>query len=157
MKNILIILFSFLISKSLEFSNLRILDGDSVKENALIIYELRFERNDLVMKASNKTDNLKNETNATLCFRNHDKKRKNIQCRFNNSNSDGYFLIYCNITLAFLLIFLISYQIMNRRIILFLILPYLLELIKYLHHVPLIYLLHQLLNNMLFLEVLLII
>ena len=98
MKNILIILFSFLISKSLEFSNLRILDGDSVKENALIIYELRFERNDLVMKASNKTDNLKNETNATLCFRNHDKKRKNIQCRFNNSNSDGYFLIYCNIT-----------------------------------------------------------
>ncbi len=98
MKNILIILFSFLISKSLEFSNLRILDGDSVKENALIIYELRFERNDLVMKASNKTDNLKNETNATLYFRNHDKKRKNIQCRFNNSNSDGYFLIYCNIT-----------------------------------------------------------
>lgn len=98
MKNILIILFSFLLSKSLEFSNLRILDGDSVKENALIIYELRFERNDLVMKASNKTDNLKNETNATLYFRNHDKKRKNIQCRFNNSNSDGYFLIYCNIT-----------------------------------------------------------
>lgn len=98
MKNILIILFSFLISKSLEFSNLRILDGDSVKENALIIYELRFEKNDLVMKASNKTDNLKNETNATLYFRNHDKKRKNIQCRFNNSNSDGYFLIYCNIT-----------------------------------------------------------
>jgi hypothetical protein len=98
MKNILIILFSFLLSKSLEFSNLRILNGDGVKENALIIYELRFERNDLVMKASNKTDNLKNETNATLYFRNHDKKRKNIQCRFNNSNSDGYFLIYCNIT-----------------------------------------------------------
>ena len=98
MKNILIILFSFLLSKSLEFNNLRILNGDSVKENALIIYELRFERNDLVMKASNKTDNLKNETNATLYFRNHDKKRKNIQCRFNNSNSDGYFLIYCNIT-----------------------------------------------------------
>lgn len=98
MKNILIILFSFLISKSLEFSNLRILDGDSVKENALIIYGLRFERNDLVMNASNNTDNLKNETNATLYFRNHDKKRKNIQCRFNNSNSDGYFLIYCNIT-----------------------------------------------------------
>ena len=94
MKNILIILFSFLLSKSLEFSNLRILNGD----NALIIYGLRFERNDLVMKASNKTDNLKNETNATLYFRNHDKKRKNIQCRFNNSNSDGYFLIYCNIT-----------------------------------------------------------
>lgn len=94
MKNILIILFSFLLSKSLEFSNLRILNGD----NALIIYGLRFERNDLVMKASNKTDNLKNETNATLNFRNHDKKRKNIQCRFNNSNSDGYFLIYCNIT-----------------------------------------------------------
>ena len=98
MKNILIILFSFLISKSLEFSNLRILDGDSVKENALIIYELRFERNDLVMKASNKTDNLKNETNATLYFRNHDKKRKNIQCRFNIINSDDFFLIYCNIT-----------------------------------------------------------
>ena len=94
MKNSLIVLFSFLLSKSLEFSNLRILNGD----NALIIYELRFERNDLVMKASNKTDNLKNETNATLYFRNHDKKRKNIQCRFNIINSDDFFLIYCNIT-----------------------------------------------------------
>jgi hypothetical protein len=94
MKNILIILFSFLLSKSLEFSNLRILNGD----NNLHIYGLRFEKNDLVMNVSNKTDNLKNETNATLYFRNHDKKRKNIQCRFNNSNSDGYFLIYCNIT-----------------------------------------------------------
>jgi len=94
MKNILIILFSFLLSKSLEFSNLRILNGD----NNLHIYGLRFEKNDLVMNASNKTDNLKNETNATLYFRNHDKKRKNIQCRFNIINSDDFFLIYCNIT-----------------------------------------------------------